>query len=257
MIRFFTNERYVLFFILINTAAMIIFDFYDEQEMVYFWIDYGCVVYFSIEGGLKIYHRLKNGQWASSWDIFDVIIIFVCLPVLFDPFLDIPDFSMVTLLRLGRLFRLFRYVRFIPNSGQLAKGILRAIKASVGVILGLGLLNLIYALIAAYLFKVSTPEYFGTPQDAIYSMFKIFTIEGWYEIPENMIASGAFNLTEQWGIRLFFMLAVSSGGILGLSLANAIFVDEMVSDNTQSLENKVDILLTEIHSLRQDIEKLK
>ena len=36
------------------------------------------------------------------------------------------------------------------------------------------------------------------------------------------------------------------GGILGLSLANAVFVDEMMMDNTEYLERKVDALTEEI-----------
>ncbi|MHC4943791.1 MAG: hypothetical protein ACYTG7_12310 [Planctomycetota bacterium] len=42
-------------------------------------------------------------------------------------------------------------------------------------------------------------------------------------------------------------------GIIGLSLANAIFIDEMTVDNTQALENKVDALQAEIRSLRDEM----
>jgi voltage-gated sodium channel len=48
--------------------------------------------------------------------------------------------------------------------------------------------------------------------------------------------------------------AVLIGGILGLSLANAVFVDEMMMDNTEILERKVDTLTEEVRRLREDLK---
>jgi voltage-gated sodium channel len=42
---------------------------------------------------------------------------------------------------------------------------------------------------------------------------------------------------------------VTSGGILGLSIVNSIFVDAMVSDNNDELENKIDLLNKKIDKL--------
>jgi voltage-gated sodium channel len=44
------------------------------------------------------------------------------------------------------------------------------------------------------------------------------------------------------------------GRILGLSLANAIFVDEMMMDNTHTVERKVDALTEEVRRLRDDLK---
>jgi len=55
------------------------------------------------------------------------------------------------------------------------------------------------------------------------------------------------------GARVFFVIAVLVGGILGLSLANAVFVDEMMMDNTDVLERKVDLLTEELRALRDDL----
>lgn len=56
-------------------------------------------------------------------------------------------------------------------------------------------------------------------------------------------------------VRLFFVAAVFIGGILGLSLANAVFVDEMMMDNTDALERKVDALTDEVRALRDELRK--
>jgi voltage-gated sodium channel len=86
-------------------------------------------------------------------------------------------------------------------------------------------------------------------------MFQIFTVEGWHEIPD-AIAAGA---TDSWAAlaRIYFGLAVLVGGILGLSLGNAVFVDQMVADNTDTLEGRVDQLTDEIHILHNEILALK
>ena len=59
------------------------------------------------------------------------------------------------------------------------------------------------------------------------------------------------------GARIFFVVAVLIGGILGLSLANAVFVDEMMMDNTVILERKVDALTEEVRRLREDLVRTR
>ena len=65
-------------------------------------------------------------------------------------------------------------------------------------------------------------------------MFKVFTVEGWFTIPDE-IAAAAASPVVGWAVRGFFAFAVTTGGILGLSMANAVFVDEMVMDNNRDL----------------------
>ena len=65
-----------------------------------------------------------------------------------------------------------------------------------------------------------------------------------------------FAFYPEWGsgaLRLL-LAAVLIGGILGLSLANAVFVDEMMMDNTEVLERKVDTLTDEVRRLRDDLK---
>jgi voltage-gated sodium channel len=90
---------------------------------------------------------------------------------------------------------------------------------------------------------------------AMYSTFKVFTIEGWYEIPDK-IAQTSTNFNA-FAIKFYFVLVLIIGGILGLSLVNSIFVDSMVMDNNDDLERKVDLLNEKIEILiNQQKEKL-
>jgi voltage-gated sodium channel len=135
----------------------------------------------------------------------------------------------------------------------------RALRASIGVFLALLLINLILAVMATLFFRDLDPEHFGDPVSSGYSIFQVFTVEGWNEIAENLErraeesdADNAKLLVA--GTRFFFVAAVLIGGILGLSLANAVFVDEMMMDNTEVLERKVDTLTEEVRRLRDDLK---
>ena len=52
-------------------------------------------------------------------------------------------------------------------------------------------------------------------------------------------------------VRGYFVLAVSAGGTLGLSLVNAVFVDELTADNKDRLEQMVSDLRKELADNRE------
>ena len=84
----------------------------------------------------------------------------------------------------------------------------------------------------------------------------MFTLEGWNEIPQ-AIAEQSNNEFFIGVSKFFFVSVVLMGGIFGMSLANAIFVDEMTIDNNLELEKKMDELKEEIRELKELIIKGK
>jgi voltage-gated sodium channel len=144
----------------------------------------------------------------------------------------------------------------VPNRNHLVEGIARALRASVGVFLALLIVNFILAVGASILFGRLAPEYFGDPLMSIYSTFRIFTVEGWHEIPE-LLAERAQNPGMAALARLYFAATVLSGGILGFSLANAVFVDQMMMDNTEELEAKVDELRLKVDGIGAEIRAVR
>ena len=91
------------------------------------------------------------------------------------------------------------------------------------------------------------------PIHSLYSIFKIFTVEGWFEIPEKITAN--YTDIQAFFTYIYFIFVVLTGGIFGLSLVNSIFVDSMISDNNDEIEKKIDILDTKINELLKNIEK--
>ena len=252
------DERLVVVVILVNAVALFLGS-YDEgtaHHSLWFAIDYACVLYFVFETIIKVVTEGWRRYWIQNWNRLDFVIIAASSPVLITPLLDLHWMSSLTVIRLLRLFRLFRLFRFIPGREHMAKGIIRSLKASVGVFLGVFLVNVIMALGAVVLFSTGPNDpYFGDPWRACYSMFQVFTVEGWYEIPNHIAETsgstrGAF-------ARIYFVISVFGGGILGFSLVNAVFVDQMTLDNNDPLEHRVNDLSEEIRQLRLEIRALR
>jgi voltage-gated sodium channel len=131
---------------------------------------------------------------------------------------------------------------------------------SVAVMLTLFTMNLIFGLGATMLFSdlPNHEKYFGDPVTSTYSLFKVFTVEGWYDVPDELADSdelgkeGRNPLFWKFVLRGYFVVAVIVGGIIGLSLANAVFVNEVTAGNTDRLEVMLGVLREEIDRFRSE-----
>jgi|TARA_B100000809_G_C15012292_1_gene485389 voltage-gated sodium channel len=249
------SEPLVLTIIGLNAVAIVLSGFSHIREHFgewITWVDYGCLLYFVAEAILKIRRNSFTNYWKRGWNKLDFIIVLGSSPLLLEPIVggSVQFFSIVLV---GRFLRFLRIMRFVPNSEKIWAGVSRALKASAAVFLTLLVLNIILAMGANALFGDVAPKHFGDPLKSAYTLFKVFTVEGWYEIPEEMAANG-----EDGGlvnmVRGYFVFAVFTGGILGLSLANAVFVDEMIADNNDRLEKMVTNLREELADKREQDE---
>ncbi len=249
------SEPLVLTITGLNAVAIVLNGFSHIREHFgewITWVDYGCLLYFVAEAILKILRNSFTNYWKRGWNKLDFIIVLGSSPLLLEPIVggSVQFFSIVLV---GRFLRFLRIMRFVPNSEKIWAGVSRALKASAAVFLTLFVLNIILAMGANALFGDVAPKHFGDPLKSAYTLFKVFTVEGWYEIPEEMAANG-----EDGGlvnmVRGYFVFAVFTGGILGLSLANAVFVDEMIADNNDRLEKMVTNLREELADKREQDE---
>jgi voltage-gated sodium channel len=143
-------------------------------------------------------------------------------------------------------------MRFIPNIQQILAGIQRAFRASAFILAALLIYNILLAILSTYLFHAEAPYLFGDPFRSLYTIFQMFTLEGWNEIPRAIELNAEPNSWKVPFSRFFFLLVVLSGGIFGFSIVNAIFVDEMIMDNNSKLEAKVDRLEKKIDLLLEE-----
>jgi len=248
----FLNNKFILWIIILNAITIFLQGFEIEplfMKMIRI-ADNLFTVVFLFEMVVKIREYGFTGYWKSNWNKFDAILILLASPSLVLWLLNIDNVSLHFLLvfRIARVFKFFRFIKFIPNVDKLIKGINQALKASVIVIIGFFIYNFVVSVITCFLYKNIAPVYFGDPIQAFYSIFKIFTVEGWYQIPE--LVAEKTNLVVAFLTKVYFIVILLTGGIFGLSLVNSIFVDAMVSDNNEDLEQKVDHLTAEVTKLR-------
>lgn len=246
--RLFLNDKFILGLILLNSVVLFVGGYFqlENQKQFFAVLDNSITALFIIELIVKFREYGFKGYFQSNWNKIDFVLIVLSIPALltFVFNLSIVDFSFLLVFRIMRVFKAFRFFKFIPNVGQLVAGVQRALKASVFVFLGFLIYIFIIGILSFYLFKNSGSEYFTDPMISLYSTFKIFTVEGWFEIPEQIITG--YSKIATFFTYLYFIFVVLTGGIFGLSLVNSIFVDSMVSDNNDELETKIDNLNSKV-----------
>lgn len=251
LVRLFTEDKAVGFFITLNAIVLFLlsFDALDEYHSVLTIIDSFFLLYFLIEAILKIRILGWKAYISKNWNRFDFIILIFSFPsiaLLFEE--SIPDVSILFVFRIIRLVRFFKFLRFIPNIEELLQGITRAFRASIFVLMAFFIFMFVISMISCRIFRDSAPEYFKDPILSFYTIFKVFTLEGWYEIPENISSNDPVT---SFFIATYFIIIVVLGGLFGLSIVNAIFVDEMVSDNNDEMLERIDQLEEKIDTLIQ------
>ncbi len=249
--KLFLNDKFILGLILINAVILFIGGYLTSENNKQFFLlaDNLLTALFILELIIKLKVFGAKNYFSSNWNKLDFILIIISVPALISFVLniDIFDVSFLLVFRILRVFKAFRFFKFIPNIGELVSGVQRALKASVFVLLGFIIYIFIIGILSFYLFQNSNTEYFSSPAISLYSTFKIFTVEGWFEIPEAISIN--YSETTTFFIYLYFIFVVITGGIIGLSLVNSIFVDSMISDNNDELEKKIDNLDSKISEI--------
>lgn len=246
--RFFTNEHIMLVLVLLNTSIIFISGFLSKQGETLLIIDGLFTLLFLFEAVIKIHVRGFSGYWSEGWNRFDFILVMLALPSCINVFgLEFPSASILLSLRTMRAFKSFRLLRFIPNIDNLLNGIKLAFKASFIVTFGLIVLLLVFSIITTFLFGSSAPQFFGNPALSVYSIFRLFTIEGWYDMPEAIAQNGGAAMAVF--ARIYFSILLFMGGIIGMSLVNSIFVDAMAADNNDEVLEKLNQLEKKLDTL--------
>lgn len=247
--RLFTNDNIMLVLVLINTGILFISGFLPNQGEILLVIDCLFTLLFLFEAVVKISVKGFSKYWSDGWNKFDFILVLLALPSCINIFGDIlPGTNILLSLRMMRAFKSFRMLKFIPNIDSLLNGIRLAFKASYIVAIGLFVFLLIFSIITTFLFGEAAPQFFGNPALSVYSIFRLFTIEGWYEMPEAIAVSSGTSMAVF--ARIYFSILLFFGGIIGMSLVNSIFVDAMAADNNDEVLEKLEQLEEKLNKMQ-------
>lgn len=247
----FLNDRFILTLILINAVVMFL-QCYDALAAFVTWLDTVLILAFLVELVCKIRHYSFRGYWSDGWNRFDMVVTLVSSISLLQFVATTGTWyslEFLITLRVFRVFRFFRVLRFIPSIQSIMAGTRRAVVSSYVIVFAFLVTIFVVAILSCNLYRSVAPDYFGDPIHSFYTTFRLFTIEGWYEIPDR-ISSRCSTDFYATATRFYFGFILFFGGIIGMSFINSIIVDAMVSDNNDQvlervrvIEGKIDVLL--------------
>ena len=227
----------MLALVIINTSIMYIGGFYNESYS-FVVLDSIFTLLFLVEAIVKIKTYGWKAYWSDGWNKFDFILVLCAMPSLLNLVADTGLSTNILLsFRTFRAFKSFRLFQFIPNIEYLIRGVKLACKASFVVVIAFLILLLVFSILTSTIFGNIAPEYFGDPATATYSIFRLFTIEGWYEMPDAIARNSQEGMSTF--AKVYFSILLFAGGIIGMSLVNSIFVDAMAQDNNDEVMDKL------------------
>jgi voltage-gated sodium channel len=257
----FQNEKLIFLLIIINILVIYFhsFDFFEPYFYIFDIVDIALTLFFSIEiiYSIFIVHKRFSVYFKNNWNKLDFIAIILSLPsvlIFFDS-----NFEMLTgfiALRTLRIFKTLRIIEFIPGGKKISKKIFGAFKGVAFILFTFVVFTTVISLVSVGLFKQVAPDYFQNAFDSFYTIFKIFSGDGFSDVVSQIQANS--NTATTVFAKLYFVLIVFSGSILGLSLINSVFINEMttivdeVDENNDKSIDELKLQITQLNN-KQDV----
>lgn len=254
-----------LFGITLLNVVIIYFHSFNYFSDYYFYFDLAdasITLFFLFEIIYKISNNYDKGLKAKfiyywrhdHWNKLDFISVVLALPSLGVLFInELELFAGFTVLRSLRIFKFIRVIEFIPEGKRIVPQLIRALKAVMFIIFAFIIYSTIISLISVSIFKAYTDEYFTNAFDSFFTIFKIFSGDGFSDVVKAITDHRDCSLSFAYFTKFYFVFIVFTGSILGLSLINSIFIDQMTHANdAHNIEEK-----REFFELKSELEELK
>jgi voltage-gated sodium channel len=192
-----------------------------------FWMrlaDHLVLAVFVIELALRLgaHGRSPLLFFRNSWNVFDLLVVLLCLLPATGPF--------AAVLRLARVLRLLRLVSALPKLQLLVGALLKSLGAMGYVGLLLALISYVYAVAGVHLFGANDPAHFGSLGHAFYSLLRVITLDNWSEIFR------AAQVIAPVLAVLYFVSFILLGTMIMLNLFIGIIMNSMSTQHTE-MEN--------------------
>ncbi len=264
------NEELLLTLILINVGVLYLHTF-DELIPYYAFfeiVDLLFTLVFAVEIGFKIYEIEGNNKLKkylkSNWNKIDFFSVVLSIPSIFAFFFDqFEVFTLFVVLRSLRVFKFLRIIEYIPNGKRISSQMFKAFRSVMFIIFAFTIYSVIISLISVSLFKHYSPTYFHNAFDSFFTIFKVFSGDGFSDVVADIEANSGKGVAFMYFTKFYFVFIVFTGSILGLSLINSIFIDQMSRSEeksekeTDKLDEKLDRLLQKQEDLSAEIQELK
>jgi len=258
----FHNEKLIFLLIKINIVIIYLhsFDCFVPYYKIFDVLDIILTILFSLEiiHSIFIVHSGFSSYFKNNWNKLDFISVVLSIPsifILFDS--DFGILSGFIALRSLRIFKTLRIIEFIPGGKKISKKLFSAFKGVTFILFTFVVFTTVISLISVSLFKKVAPEYFQNAFDSFYTIFKIFSGDGFSDVVTQIQNNSSVSATVF--AKLYFVLIVFSGSILGLSLINSVFINEMntiVDEVDENNDKSIENLKTQIELLNSKQDKI-
>ncbi len=216
-------------------------------------LDRLCLTLFVVELTLAIIAMGPRGFFREPWRVFDFIVVGIAL---------VPATGAFSVLRSLRVLRVLRLASASPRMRMVVSALLAAIPGMSSIIALLLLIFYVAAVMSTKLFGPAFPDWFGTINASMYTLFQIMTLESW---SMGIVRPILEVFPYAW---LFFVPFIMLATFTMLNLFIAVIVEAMQSQalaaqkeqmrEIESLaEEKEQELHRDIDSLRGEIRELK
>ena len=220
------------------------------RELVLF--DQVVIIIFCLELGLRIYPKGLQ-FFRDPWGIFDFTVVAITL---------VPSNEVLTVLRSLRELRVFRAVSTVPRLRRVVAALLHAVPGVGAIIVLLLLVFYVFSVITTKIFGKNFPDWFGSIDDSMFTLFQIMTLESW----SMGIVRPVMEIYPWAGILFVVFIVLSSFTVLNFFIA--IIIDSMQTlneskQNNEISEMEVDKIYAveeynkELQIIRREIEELK
>ena len=225
-----------------------------EAGPLLLWLDRGVLAFFIVELALRLtaHGRQPWRFFRDSWNVFDFVIVALCLLPASGPF--------AAVLRLARVLRLLRLVSAVPKLQLLTGALLKSLSAMGYVGILLALVAYIYGVLGVHLFGPADARHFGSLGAALLTLFQVITLDNWSDI------LGGVREHAPLGALLYFVSFILLGTMIMLNLFIGIIMNSMSAMHAEMEEGErarhlrdtgETTLVDELHRLERQIESLK
>lgn len=242
-------------FIILAYASVLGFKTIGEVETNYSiflqFADYFVTIYFIFEIAIKMVAEKKFlNFFKSGWNVFDFVIVVITL-------LPLEQSGFAAIARMLRVFRVLRLFTARPELKKIIDMLIKAIPSIIDIVILMFIIFYIYAIVGNFYFH-DLPS--GLWKDFLVSMltlFRVLTFEDWTDVMYEAMEVYSW----AW---IYFVSFVIIAAFVFFNLFIAVIIGEMqklqdadITEEIHEDSKKLDVLLEEIKSLREEVQDLK
>ena len=208
-------------------------------------------IYFIFEIAIKMVAEKKFVNFfKSGWNLFDFTIVVITL-------LPLESSGYAAVARLLRIFRVLRLFTARPELKAIIDMLIKAIPAIIDIVILMFIIFYIYAIVGNFFFEKLPSGLWSDFLVSMLTLFRVLTFEDWTDVMYEAME------VYPWAWAYFVSFVIIAAFVF-FNLFVAVIIGEMQKLNEADMKQeihedskKLDILLSEVKYLRQELNQIK